>query len=551
MYEFNPAISSAVRTTGAAPRAAEPRAGSPLPPDLLGSDAPVLAGGQLPDRRPDLPPGQPAAARAAPARAHQAAAARPLGHVARAEPHLRAPQPADPRARRQRDLPGRARARRSRRSSPTSTSKAPTPRSTRTCRRDADGHADACSASSRRPAASRATSACRRPARSTRAASSATCSSTPSARPSTTRTSIVAAVVGDGEAETGPLEGSWKSVSFLNPARDGAVLPILHLNGYKIAGPTVLGRVGRRRRRGAAIEGHGYEVHFVEGDDPTAGAPGVRRDARPRAIAGSAPSSATARAQGVRGRPRWPAIVLRTPKGWTGPQEVDGLPVEGTFRAHQVPLPDVKADAGAARAARGVDAQLPAGARCSTRTAGWCPSSPRWRREGDRRMGANPHANGGTLLVDLDLPDFGDYAVAVPPPAVDAPRVHPPARRDAARHLHARMPRQANFRLFCPDETNSNRLGDVFEVENRCFVGPTIGIDDHVRAGRPRHGGAERAPLRGLARGLPAHRAPRAVRHLRGVRHGLGLDDRAARQVARGERASCPGARRSPRSTSC
>ena len=154
---------------------------------------------------------------------------------------------------------------------------------------------------------------------------------------------IAVAVVGDGEAETGPLEGSWKSVKFLNPARDGAVLPILHLNGYKITGPTVLGR-DRDEDVRKLLEGHGYEVHLVEGDDPLPHAPGVRRDARtPATRIASAPSSSDGRhgraASDVeRGRPRWPAIVLRTPKGWTGPKVVDGLPVEGTFRAHQVPL---------------------------------------------------------------------------------------------------------------------------------------------------------------------------------------------------------------------
>ena len=155
---------------------------------------------------------------------------------------------------------------------------------------------------------------------------------------------IVAAVVGDGEAETGPLAGSWKSVSFLNPARDGAVLPILHLNGYKIGGPTVLARSADEDVR-ATIEGHGYDVHFVEGDDPMSlhqqfAATLDRCYRRIRAI------QSEARATGVTGRPRWPAIVLRTPKGWTGPREVDGLPVEGTFRSHQVPLHLVKSDAG-------------------------------------------------------------------------------------------------------------------------------------------------------------------------------------------------------------
>jgi len=287
---------------------------------------------------------------------------------------------------------------------------------------------------------------------------------------------IVAAVVGDGEAETGPLAGSWKSTSFLNPARDGAVLPILHLNGYKISGPTVFGRDTDEDVR-AVLEGNGWEPHFVEGDDP----PRIHQELaatldacyeRIRAI------QREARAKGVSGRPRWPAIVLRTPKGWTGPKALDGVPLEGTFRAHQVPLADVKGEpeqlAMLETWMRSYEPKtlFDADGRLIAELAALAP-------EGDRRMGANPHANGGRLTVDLDLPDFRDYAVEIPAPGtveVESTRPLGTLMRD----IYTRNREQANFRLTCPDETNSNRLGDVFAAENRCFVGRTISIDDHV-----------------------------------------------------------------------
>ena len=285
---------------------------------------------------------------------------------------------------------------------------------------------------------------------------------------------IVAAVVGDGEAETGPLAGSWKGTSFLNPVRDGAVLPILHLNGYKIGNPTVLARSSDDEVR-KILEGNGYEVFFVEGDDPLR----VHQQfaatletcyARIIAIQGQA------RSTGFSGRPHWPAIVLRTPKGWTGPKVVDNLPVEGTFRAHQVPLAEVRTNPAHLAAlvewmrSYHPEEQFDGNGTLRPELAALAPS-------GDRRMGANPHANGGRLLVDLDLPDFRAYAVEVPRPAT--------LHRESTRQLGAMLrdtytsnPR--NFRLFCPDEVNSNRLGAVFEVEDRCFVGPTLSIDDHV-----------------------------------------------------------------------
>jgi len=285
---------------------------------------------------------------------------------------------------------------------------------------------------------------------------------------------IAAAVIGDGEAETGPLEGSWKSISFLNPVHDGAVLPILHLNGYKIGNPTVLGRSSDDDVR-AIIAGHGYDVHVVAGDDPAR----MHQEfaatldtcyAQIRAI------QEQARSHGVSGRPRWPAIVLRSPKGWTGPEVVDDKPVEGTFRAHQVPLEGVKTNpdhlAQLERWMRGYKPEelFDAAGRLSSELAELAP-------RGDRRMGANPHANGGKLLVDLDLPDFNSYAVDVPHPAAER-RASTRQLGAMLRDIYARNPH--TFRLTCPDEVNSNRLGAVFEAENRCFVGPTISIDDHV-----------------------------------------------------------------------
>ena len=270
---------------------------------------------------------------------------------------------------------------------------------------------------------------------------------------------LVVAVVGDGEAETGPLAGSWKSVRFLNPDRDGAVLPILHLNGYKISGPTVLGRAKDDDLR-RLLEAEGYEVHLVEGDDPMH-------------LHGEFASVLDTCLANIRSHP---AIVLRTPKGWTGPKELHGLPVEGTFRAHQVPLPDVRTDAEQLRMLeewmRSYEPETlfdESGALVSDLAA----LAPK----GDRRMGANPHANGGRLTKALDLPDFRSHAIAVTTPATIK---HESTRQLGAlvRDIFVRNPK--NFRLTCPDETNSNRLNAVFEVENRCFVGPILDIDDHV-----------------------------------------------------------------------
>jgi xylulose-5-phosphate/fructose-6-phosphate phosphoketolase len=288
---------------------------------------------------------------------------------------------------------------------------------------------------------------------------------------------IVTAVVGDGEAETAPLAGSWKSVNFLNPARDGAVLPILHLNGYKIAGPSVLARVPEAELR-SWLEGEGYDVRIVSGHDPLqvhqalAAALDASLD-RIRAIQDES------RTRGFSARPRWPLIVLRTPKGWTGPAELNGTPIEGTFRSHQVPLSGVRTKLEQLRQLEQwmlsyePSKQFDDAGRLMPELAELAP-------RGDRRMGSNPHANGGRILRPLRLRPFEAYAADVPHPAevrCESPRNLGRLLRDV--FIDNRD--QANFRLMSPDETTSNRLGDVFEVENRCFVGSTLAIDDHVR----------------------------------------------------------------------
>ncbi len=293
---------------------------------------------------------------------------------------------------------------------------------------------------------------------------------------------IVACVVGDGEAETGPLAGSWHSNKFLNPVTDGAVLPILHLNGYKIANPTVLARIPDTELE-SLLRGCGYRVYTVAGDDPKL----VHQQ-----LAATMDAAVTeirtiqrrARGEGDLGpqaRPAWPAIVLRTPKGWTGPKVVDGLPVEGTWRAHQVPI-------AAARENPEHLAQLEAWLRSYHAEELFDPSgalrpelaalAPR----GDRRMSANPHANGGLLLRELRLPDFREYAVDVPAPGAttsEATRVLGAWLRDVIRD------NPENFRLFGPDETESNRLGDVYEVTSKVFEGQIVPGDNHLaQAGR-------------------------------------------------------------------
>ena len=289
---------------------------------------------------------------------------------------------------------------------------------------------------------------------------------------------VVLAVVGDGEAETGPLEGSWKGISFLNPVRDGAVLPVLHLNGYKISGPTVLGRAADEDIQ-SLLRGHGYEVHFVEGDDPLKVhqllasemeicLQQIRRIQR------------DARSGGNVTRPRWPALVLRTPKGWTGPKSVDGVQIEGTFRAHQVPLSEVRSNPEHLKILETwMRSYKPE--ELFDAEGRLVPTLAQLSPQGDHRMGANPRANGGKIMRPLEMPDYAIYAVPVLKPGHEF--------RESTRQLGLMLKdifelnrTQANFRLFCPDETNSNRLGAVFDVENRCSVERTLSTDDHVSA---------------------------------------------------------------------
>jgi xylulose-5-phosphate/fructose-6-phosphate phosphoketolase len=285
---------------------------------------------------------------------------------------------------------------------------------------------------------------------------------------------LVCCVIGDGEAETGPLAASWHSNKFLDPARDGVVLPILHLNGYKIANPTVLARIPREELA-SLLEGYGHHPHFVEGDDPEEmhQAMAATLDRVLDEIAGI---QRRARSGSVGGRPRWPAIVLRTPKGWTGPREVDGLPVEGTFRSHQVPLSSPREKPEHLR-------QLEAWMRSYRpeelfdAQGALVPELRTLPPVGRRRMSASPHANGGELLHDLRLPDFRDYAVDVTSPGTttsEATRVLGGFLRDVIRRNPDR------FRLFGPDETASNRLAEVFAATNRAWMAETIDGDDHL-----------------------------------------------------------------------
>jgi xylulose-5-phosphate/fructose-6-phosphate phosphoketolase len=287
---------------------------------------------------------------------------------------------------------------------------------------------------------------------------------------------IVACVIGDGEAETGPLATSWQSNKFLDPVSDGAVLPILHLNGYKISNPTVLARIGDVELR-QFLQGCGWDPRFVEGHEPQE-MHQLMAGTLEQAIEDIQRIQCDARAAGDATRPRWPMIVLKSPKGWTGPKVVDGLPVEGTFRSHQVPLlvdsghPDHLAQLESwMRSYRPEELFSEAGALI----ADLAELAP----EGDRRMGANPHANGGLLLRDLRMPDFRSHAVDVPSPgAVDAQDtlVLGEFLRDVTRLNQD----QRNFRIFGPDETLSNMLGAVFEVTSRQWDGALEASDEFL-----------------------------------------------------------------------
>jgi xylulose-5-phosphate/fructose-6-phosphate phosphoketolase len=287
---------------------------------------------------------------------------------------------------------------------------------------------------------------------------------------------IAACVVGDGEAETGPLAASWHSNKFLNPVTDGAVLPILHLNGYKIANPTVLARIPPQELA-SLFAGYGYATHFVEGDDPAT----MHRKmaaAVDSAIVKIRSIQREARTAGKTARPRWPMIILRTPKGWTGPKTVDGKQTEGSWRSHQVPFGEMARKPGHLRLLeewmKGYRPEelFDEGGRLQPELAELPPG-------GTRRMGANPHANGGVLLKDLAMPDYREYAVPVPKPGgatAEATRVMGRMLRDVMkRNREAR-----NFRVMGPDETASNRLDALFEETDRTWMAETLPGDDRL-----------------------------------------------------------------------
>jgi xylulose-5-phosphate/fructose-6-phosphate phosphoketolase len=286
---------------------------------------------------------------------------------------------------------------------------------------------------------------------------------------------IVACVIGDGESETGPLAGSWHSNKFLNPVTDGAVLPILHVNGYKIANPTVPARIPPDELT-ALLTGYGYHVHVVEGDEPRLVHESMAA-AMDLIVTEIHQIQRSARELGPTDRPRWPALVLKTPKGWTGPKVVDGKPVEGTWRAHQVPIAEARGNLEHLhqleewmRSYRPAELFDPTG-RLVPELAQLAPNAY-------RRMSANPHANGGSLLRELDLPRFQDYAVSVPAPgAVEAENTR--VLGGWLRDVIAANP--ATFRLFGPDETASNRLDAVFSVTGRAFDGLIVDGDNDLR----------------------------------------------------------------------
>jgi xylulose-5-phosphate/fructose-6-phosphate phosphoketolase len=290
---------------------------------------------------------------------------------------------------------------------------------------------------------------------------------------------IVAAVVGDGEAETGPLATSWHSNKFLDPATDGAVLPILHLNGYKIANPCILARISHEELE-QLLRGYGYIPYFVEGHEPEK-MHQLMAAAMDQAVGDIKKIQADARKNGSRQRPRWPMIVLRSPKGWTGPKEVDGKKTEGHWRSHQVPMGEMHENPGHITILeKWMKSYRPqelfdADGRFKPELAALAP-------EGTRRMSANPHTNGGLLLKDLRLPDFRAYEVKVAKPGAvmaEATRVMGQFLRDTMK----RSEQSRNFRLFSPDENNSNRWQDVLDVTERAWMAEVNKDDDHLAPG--------------------------------------------------------------------
>jgi xylulose-5-phosphate/fructose-6-phosphate phosphoketolase len=287
---------------------------------------------------------------------------------------------------------------------------------------------------------------------------------------------IVACVVGDGEAETGPLATSWHSNKFLNPAKDGAVLPILHLNGYKIANPTILSRLSHTELNNLFI-GYGYHPYFVEGSDPQT-VHQIMAATLDTAIREIKEIQEDARKNGLKERPQWPMIILRTPKGWTGPKEVDGKKTEDSWRSHQVPFSEMATKPEHVTLLENwMKSYKPE--ELFDENGKLIPELAELAPKGQRRMSDNPHANGGILLRDLKMPDFCDYAVEVTKPGtieVEATRVMGKFLRDVMK-LNAQA---ENFRIFGPDETASNRWGDVFEATNRTWVAETYDYDDHL-----------------------------------------------------------------------
>jgi len=285
---------------------------------------------------------------------------------------------------------------------------------------------------------------------------------------------LVCCIVGDGEAETGPLAASWHSNKFLSPARDGAVLPILHLNGYKIASPTVLARIPGHELR-SLLGGYGHHVYIVEGDDP----PAVHQQMAAvldEVIEEIQGIQRAAREHRGGARPRWPMIVLRTPKGWTGPKEVDGKPVEGTWRSHQVPMAEVRVNAEhRALLESWMKSYRPE--ELFDKDGAPMLELAQLPPKGQRRMSANPHSHGGLLVRDLTLPDFLTYGVEVTKPGTtssEATRVLGGFLRDVIRQ------NPETFRLFGPDETASNRLASVFEATDRAWDAERLPTDDHL-----------------------------------------------------------------------
>src|SRR5258706_3909036 len=291
---------------------------------------------------------------------------------------------------------------------------------------------------------------------------------------------LVCCVVGDGEAETGPLAASWHSNKFLNPARDGAVLPILHLNGYKIANPSVLARLSDAQLT-QLFAGYGYNPHFVEGHEPVA-MHQLMASTLNTIVEEIKAIQQNARAGQLDGLPAWPMIILRTPKGWTGPKIVDGKPVEGTWRAHQVPVTDLSKPGHLKILEDWMKSYMPK--ELFDEHGKLIPELRELAPQGNRRMGANPHANGGVLLKELVMPDFREYAVQVSKARTgiaEATRVLGSFLRDVMK----RNADSKNFRVFGPDETASNRLDALFEVTNKVTMEPIEPTDEHLsRDGR-------------------------------------------------------------------